>query len=179
MPDAPDRWVSIQTLFEQACKRPADERIAWLRSVCGDESEVYDHVVAMLDGADNEHAVFGARALDLIPVDALDGALTRAGEQIGPWVLGERIGTGGMGDVYRAERDSDFAQTAALKLVKRGMDSDAVLARFRAERRILARLDHPGIARVLDGGRADDGRPYFGWSTSRAYRSPTTPTATD
>ena len=71
-------------------------------------------------------------------------------------------GRAGWATVYLAERaDGAFEQTVALKLVKRGMDSDAVLRRFRPERQILARLDHPGIARLLDGGRADDGRPYF------------------
>ena len=166
MADAAERWTRIQTLFEQARERPHDERTAWLRAACGDDPEVYRHVAAMLEGADHEHDLFGGRALDLVSSEALDAGLlpSREGERVGPWVLGERIGAGGMGAVYRAERAAapgGFEQTAALKRVKPGMDSGAVLARFQAERQILARLQHAGIARLLDGGLGPDERPYF------------------
>ena len=83
-------------------------------------------------------------------------------ERIGPWRVLSELGRGGMGIVLLAERaDGQFEQRAAIKLVKRGMDSDAVQARFLRERQILARLEHPHIARLLDGGIAEDGRPYF------------------
>jgi serine/threonine protein kinase len=85
-----------------------------------------------------------------------------SGLQIGPYRLFELLGRGGMGEVYRAERaDGVFEQRVALKLVKRGMDTEEILRRFQRERQILARLEHPGIARILDGGTAPDGRPYF------------------
>jgi eukaryotic-like serine/threonine-protein kinase len=84
------------------------------------------------------------------------------GETFGPYRVVEVIGRGGMGTVYRAVREDDvYEKGVALKLVKRGMDTDFVLRRFRAERRILAQLDHPHIARLLDGGSTPDGRPYF------------------
>lgn len=80
----------------------------------------------------------------------------------GPFRLLEEIGRGGLGVVYLGQRDGDdFQQRVAVKLIKRGMDSDAILARFRAERRILASLDHPHIARLIDGGLLEDGRPWF------------------
>ncbi|MEM8559919.1 MAG: serine/threonine-protein kinase, partial [Bacteroidota bacterium] len=168
MADATTRWTRIQNLFEQARARPTDERTAWLRAACGNEPEVYDHVAAMLDGADHEHDLFSGQALDLLSADFLPsevlsvgGIGSREGERVGPWVLGTRLGSGGMGDVYRAVRTDGFEQQAALKLVKPGMDSRAVLARFEAERQILARLQHPGIARFLDGGLTERGRPYF------------------
>ncbi|MEO1728228.1 MAG: serine/threonine-protein kinase [Bacteroidota bacterium] len=168
MADATARWTRIQTLFEQARARPSDERTAWLRAACGNEPEVYDHVAAMLDGAEHEHDLFSGQALDLLPADLLpsevlsvSGIGSREGERVGPWVLGARLGSGGMGDVYRAVRADGFDQQAALKLVKPGMDSRAVLARFEAERQILARLQHPGIARFLDGGLTEGRRPYF------------------
>src|SRR5688572_7274602 len=83
-------------------------------------------------------------------------------ERIGPWRVVREIGRGGMGQVFLAERaDGQFEQQVAIKLLKRGMDSDAILARFLRERQILAALDHPNIARFLDGGVAGDGRPYF------------------
>ena len=162
MADVTDRWARVQTLFEQALDRPADERSAWLRAVCGDDPDLYREVEDLLAGDANHHTLFDGRVADLLAPADLDAALApRPGEHVGPWVLGERIGAGGMGAVFRAERADDFEQTAAIKRVKPGMDSEAVLARFRAERQILARLDHPGIARLLGGGLDAEGRPYF------------------
>ena len=82
--------------------------------------------------------------------------------RLGAYRLVREIGRGGVGQVFLAERnDGQFRQNVAIKLLKRGMDSDAVLQRFRNERQILASLDHPNIARVIDGGAAHDGRPYL------------------
>ena len=84
------------------------------------------------------------------------------GARVGPWEVGAEVGRGGMGAVYRARRaDGAYEQTVALKVVKRGMDSAAVLRRFAQERALLAGLEHDGIARLLDGGTAADGRPYL------------------
>ncbi len=92
---------------------------------------------------------------------ARDGA-GAAGDRIGPYRLRSLLGRGGMGEVWEAERaDGQFEKTVALKLLKRGMDSEAMLRRFLRERQILARLEHPNIARLLDGGVAPDGRPYL------------------
>ncbi len=86
----------------------------------------------------------------------------RPPESAGPYRIVRELGRGGMGVVYLAERsDGEFEQRVALKLVKRGLDTDAILARFRRERQILARLQHRAIARLFDGGAVDDGRPYF------------------
>ena len=86
----------------------------------------------------------------------------RRGERVGAWRILDRLGRGGMGEVFLAERaDGAFERQVALKLLKRGLDSDEIVARFLAERRILARLDHPGIAQLVDGGMTPDGRPYF------------------
>ena len=89
-------------------------------------------------------------------------AAPRPDDRIGPYRLRSLLGRGGMGEVWEAERaDGQFEQRVALKLLKRGMDSEEVLRRFLRERQILARLEHPNIARLLDGGVAADGRPYF------------------
>ena len=162
-PDALDRWTRLQTLFEAALDHDGDARTAWLRAECGGDPDLYREVAAMLGGHRTRDTLLDGFAADLFDPADLDQALGAddAGAQVGPWVLGERIGAGGMGTVYRATRDGDFEQTVALKRIKPGMDSEAVLARFRAERQILARLDHPGIARLLDGGLDADGRPYF------------------
>ena len=162
-----ERWTRVQTLFERALDRPEDERSAWLRAHCGDDPTLYHEVESLLDGDRERHPMFAGQATDLLSRDEIGDLLpSREGERVGAWVLGEPLGEGGMGTVYRADRaESDgpdgFRQPAALKLLKPGMDSQAVVARFRAERRILARLEHPGIARLLDGGLAEDGRPYF------------------
>jgi serine/threonine protein kinase len=87
--------------------------------------------------------------------------MERPGDMIGPYRLLEPVGSGGFGVVWKAERTEPFRQTVAIKVIKAGMDTHAVLARFDAERRTLARMDHPGIARVLDGGMTGSGRPYF------------------
>ena len=89
------------------------------------------------------------------------GAMT-AGTRLGPWRLLERLGEGGMGEVWAAERaDGAFEQQVAIKLMRRGLETEALLRRFLRERQILARLVHPGIARLLDAGSTHDGRPYF------------------
>src|SRR5207253_391487 len=84
-----------------------------------------------------------------------------AGSRIGPYKIIREIGRGGMGTVYLAARADDFEKRVAIKLIKRGMDTDEILSRFRNERQILANLDHPNIARLLDGGTTTDGLPYF------------------
>ncbi|MEM8556273.1 MAG: tetratricopeptide repeat protein [Bacteroidota bacterium] len=151
-----ERQAHIHRLFGAALDQPPAERAAFLRAACGDDDALYDEVWALLDVEVHplldEDTAFGAAAL----LDDLDP------DCVGPWRLGRRLGTGGMGTVYLAERaDGAFEQVAALKLVKRGMDTEAVLARFQAERQLLARFDHPNIARLLDGGQTEDGRPYF------------------
>jgi len=150
-------WTRIETLFEEALRLPPAERTAWLRDRCGDDTDLFGRVSTLLDADAAPAGLFDGRALSALQdEDPLDG------RKVGPWRVAEHVGVGGMGTVYRAERaDGPYEQTVALKLVKRGMDTDAVLGRFQAERRILARLEHPGIARVLDGGTAPDGRPYL------------------
>ena len=90
------------------------------------------------------------------------GAEEWAGRRIGPYSIVRELGRGGMGAVYLAERaDGQYQHRVALKLIKRGMDTEQVLTRFRSERQILASLDHPNIARLLDGGSTDQGLPFF------------------
>jgi serine/threonine-protein kinase len=159
MPDPMDaaRWTAVQTLFDAALDLPPAERDTFLRDACGDDSDLYREVASLLNI--EVHSLLRGLALDAVDVSAV---LSREGERVGPYRIEKEIGRGGMGAVFLAERaDGAFEQTVALKLVKRGMDSDAVLRRFEQERQILARLQNPGIARLLDGGLATDGRPYF------------------
>ena len=165
-PFTTDRWAEIDALFAEALERPPDERTAFLRAACGGDPVLYRAVVTLLDSdaaaerALGEHATeFAAHLLDAAtePVHDLP-----PGTRVGPYRIEGELGRGGMGTVYRAARaDGTFEKAVALKLVRRGMDTDEVLRRFRYERQILAGLDHPHIARLLDAGAADDGRPFL------------------
>jgi serine/threonine protein kinase len=93
-----------------------------------------------------------------------------APDTIGPYRILDLLGEGGMGVVYRAQQTGLLRRDVALKIVKRGIDTDRVVGRFERERRVLARLDHPNIARVFDAGATDDGRPYFVMEMVRGQR---------
>ncbi|MBN8727726.1 MAG: serine/threonine protein kinase [Xanthomonadales bacterium] len=134
------------------------QRLAFVRLHCASDAELEARVMALLcdaDAIDTEDAA-GADALPDEPADPL------VGQALGAFRVIERIGRGGMGVVYRGEREgADFSQEVALKLIRRGFDFDDIRMRFLRERRILARLDHPNLARFIDGGVAPDGRPWF------------------
>ena len=160
------RWQRVAEIFDAVAEAPPQARTALLQSLCGDDAEVRSEVEALLAmdarAETFERDVDAARNASAAAwVDADDNAAP-VDTRIGPWRLVRELGRGGMGVVWLAERaDGAFEQRAALKLIKRGMDSDAVQARFLRERRILARLEHPHIAHLLDGGISEDGRPYF------------------
>ena len=168
---SPERWQQIDALFEAALARPPDQRAAFLEQACSGDAALRDEVFALIESdSEAEHALgesathFAETLLSDLESDLDDGFdADRNGERrIGPYRLLEEIGRGGMGTVYRARRDDHLYQRqVALKLVKRGMDSDEILRRFRYERQILAGLEHPHIARLYDGGMHDDGRPYL------------------
>ncbi|MEM6328146.1 MAG: serine/threonine-protein kinase [Bacteroidota bacterium] len=163
-----DRWRQIEAVFTEAADLPPDRREAFLDRACQTpdgqpDATLRTEVEAMLAAETSASEYFDAASVQL--AEGAAGITSRPPERAGPWHPVELIGRGGMGEVYRAERaDAEapdgFAQTAALKLVQPGLAPDLV-ARFHAERRILASLDHPGIARLLDGGTASDGRPYL------------------
>lgn len=153
------RWQRIESLFHAAIERPPDERSAFLQAACADDPTMVNEIQRLLDADDAPHSLLEGRAIDALDADS--STLT-PGAKVGSYRVIRTIGSGGMGIVYLAERaDGQFEQRVALKVIKRGMDSTSILARFRAERRILARLQHPNIARLLDGGVTDDGLPFF------------------
>ncbi len=150
-------WERLQDLFERAIALPASERQAFVASACGDDSQSRLRLEALLL-ADSGNTSTGGSMLQRI-ASAND---TLVGTSIGSWRVLESIGTGGMGSVFLAERaDGTFEQRVALKVVKKGMDTESVVRRFEQERQMLARLEHPNIAHLLDGGVTNDGRPYF------------------
>ncbi len=168
MPDK-DPTPTWESLFDALLDLPAAAREAPLAEIEGRDPALAGRLRALLAADDHASDSFLDRPVAGLPLDAFPGPsegwadLTlAAGTLIGPYRVVARIGQGGMGEVYLAERaDGAFEQKVALKLIKRGMDSAEIVRRFLNERQILARLDHPGIARLLDGGSSADGRPYF------------------
>lgn len=146
-----ERWGKVCRLFEAALERPPEERAAFLEKECRGDKDLESEVESLLASDEGE---------SFLDRPGPGGAAPRG--CAGPYELLGEIGRGGMGVVYEAvRRDQGFERTVAVKLVKRGMDTDFILRRFESERRILAELDHPNIARVLDGGETSDGLPYF------------------
>lgn len=153
----PEQYRRVKSIFETAADLPAAERKEYLDEACQGDVEVRREVELLLQG----DALSGA-ILDAPAFHVMESQGSVAGSRIGPWRVVREIARGGMGAVYEAVRaDEAFQQRAAIKLVRPGMDHEAVLHRFRHERQILATLEHPNIARLLDGGAAPDGRPYF------------------
>src|SRR5262245_40286320 len=156
-----ERWRRIDELFRTVSDSPTAEREAHLTRICGDDEELRREVLELFaneppDSFLEDPIKQAALAVTKEPADEL------LGKRIGSYRLVRLIGRGGMGAVYEAVRDDDqFRQRVALKLIKRGMDSDFVRERFLRERQILASLDHPHIARLFDGGATADGRPFF------------------
>lgn len=149
----PERWRQIKNILNAAMEQPAGERTLFLEQACASDAELRNEVDSLLAASDSAGEFLNEPIMEQDPI---------AGSKAGQYRLLEPVGRGGMGAVYRAVRDDDqFQQEVAIKVVKRGMDTDAVLARFRYERQILAFLTHPNIARLHDGGATDDGRPYL------------------
>ena len=153
---------SEQAIFEAARKLPAGEpRDAYLTQVCVTDPALRDRVQRLLAAHDSSVSFLepppgwnAAATIDLPPAE-------QPGATIGPYKLLHVIGEGGMGVVYAAEQTEPVKRRVAFKLIKPGMDSRQVLARFEAERQALALMDHPNIAKVLDAATTDRGRPYF------------------
>lgn len=159
---ADTRWRQIEALFDHAVALPAAEREAYLAGACGEDRALRHEVetlLASVAGADDALretvATNVARLASAVAPSLVD-------TRVGAYRLLELIGEGGMGAVYRAERDDDaFRKQVAVKVLRRGLGAVADVARFLDERQILASLDHPAIVRLLDGGTTDAGLPYL------------------
>ena len=155
----PARWQRLKNILADALEQTSfKERTAVLRRSCADDTALLREAEKLLahdTAAFEEFAEFAATRLRHDERD-------RIGERIGAYVIVRRLGRGGMGAVYLAERaDGQFEKRVAIKVLKRGTDTDEVLRRFRTERQILANLEHPNITRLLDAGTTNDGLPYF------------------
>ncbi len=148
----------LRRVFELAIDAPPDQRRGILDRECAGQPELRRSVEAMLDAADDNR--FLARPTASGKVDGLAAVADRSGSSIGPYTLVRLLGEGGFGSVYLAQQTEPIARKVALKILKPGMDSREVLARFDQERQALALMDHPNIARVLDAGTTGQGQPY-------------------
>lgn len=148
-----NRWARVNEVFHRALELEGDARTKYLEETCGEDAALLAEVKSLLE-ADAKADSFLAT-----PAGAVEDT---APTEVGPWRIVRELGRGGMGTVYLAERaDGAFTMQAALKVLRRGLDTDDLLARFRDERQILASLEHPHIARLLDGGATADGRPWL------------------
>ncbi|HEY6231408.1 MAG TPA: protein kinase [Pyrinomonadaceae bacterium] len=171
VPMTPERWQQVEAIFQAALDLIPEERERYLLNVCAGDVTLRKDVEGLLsqhESAGNllEEPLYGSTELNALTsfeeVENFDDEDPMIGRRLGPYRIEREIGRGGMGAVYEAIRvDKEFNMRVAIKLVKRGMDTDFILRRFRTERQILAALDHPHIARLLDGGTTEDGLPYF------------------
>src|SRR5262245_13871869 len=151
-----------EAIFHAAREFPnPDRRREYVREACGGDEARIAHVEALLAAADTSDSLLDRPAAG-VPAPTIDQPTPESpGTVTGPYKLVEPIGEGGMGTVWMAQQTDPVRRLVAVKLIKAGMDSKQVLARFEAERQALAIMDHPNIARVLDAGATPEGRPFF------------------
>jgi eukaryotic-like serine/threonine-protein kinase len=160
--------VTAEALFQEALSKSPEERAAFLERAFAERPELRAAVEALFAAHDNTNPYPGNSTSEQADSGPAEGATTdfrppaAAGVTIaGRYTLVEKIGEGGMGEVWVAKQSTPVKRNVAVKFIKPGMDSKSVLARFEAERQALAMMDHPNIAKVLDGGLTATGRPFF------------------
>ena len=159
-----ERWRQIESVFAEAVELPVADSRTYLDRVCGDDGELRREVELLLESdrrAQGRIGSFVGQAAAAFAVQMeRDYSASQIGRRIGPYEIVREIGRGGMGSVYHAVRiDEQYIRSVAIKFIAQGMDTPDALARFRTERQILATLQHPNIAGLLDGGATPDGRP--------------------
>ena len=162
---SPESLDRIELLFQAVSALDPENRSLFLDTYCGDDQELRDELESLLK-ADQDAEDENYMAAPLAPpseIDLIRESTKEADDRlhIGPYTIVRNLGQGGMGDVYLAMQTTPFKRYVALKIIRRGMDFGAVLQRFDMERQILASLNHPNIARLIDGGATADGTPYF------------------
>ncbi|MDB6039755.1 MAG: serine/threonine protein kinase, partial [Verrucomicrobiales bacterium] len=159
MNGAPDPDIVV---FTEALRLPLEERDRYLSKACNGDGEFRLRVEALLQAYEEAGDFLGKPAADRSTnAPLILAAGKKSGERIGHYKLLQQIGEGGSGVVYMAEQEEPVRRRVALKIIKPGMDTNSVIARFEAERQALALMDHPNIAKVFDAGATESGRPYF------------------
>jgi serine/threonine protein kinase/tetratricopeptide (TPR) repeat protein len=153
--------MTERDVFEAALELPPEDRAAYLEGACGDDAGLRQRLDGLLQKHDQAGSFLEDPAISALATVDDPAVSERPGTVIGPYKLLEQIGEGGFGIVFMAEQQQPLRRKVALKVLKPGMDTKQVIARFEAERQALALMDQPNIARVLDGGAMPSGRPYF------------------
>ena len=159
-------WQRAKQIFLAAADQPLEKRKSFLNAACGDDDGLRAGVDALLESEQQADQFLFTKdeegvTASLKAATGSDRLAEGTGTRIGPYKLLQRIGEGGFGSVWMAEQTEPVVRKVALKVIKLGMDTKQTLARFEAERQALAMMDHPNIAKVLDAGATDSGRPYF------------------
>ena len=166
-------WTLVAEAFEACLQVPSSERLAYLQNHYGDQPMLIEEVKSLLnehDEADEYFESIEQKMQEKVRFKEIE-IPNQVGKQIDKYHLVEEIGRGGMAVVYKAARkDGTFDQEVAIKILKRGIDTDEVLLRFQYERQILANLQHPQIAQIMDGGVTEEGLPYFAMEYIEAQR---------
>jgi serine/threonine protein kinase/tetratricopeptide (TPR) repeat protein len=159
----PEQWQQVKGLFHAALERAPSQRAQFLAEVCAGDVGLHQEVASLLAAHEDAGSFIEAPAVAEATAwlaDVSDDPLL--GRRLGPYQILQALGHGGMGTVYLARRaDDQYQKQVAIKLVKRGLGTEFLIRRFRTERQILASLDHPNIAKLLDGGTTEDGLPYL------------------
>ncbi|HWH76309.1 MAG TPA: serine/threonine-protein kinase, partial [Candidatus Binatus sp.] len=160
-----ERWRLVESIFEQSLQREKPARDEFLRAVCRDDQELISEVEELLahhEIAEGKSFLSSHIGIDGTPLFEAHLEDPYIGMELGPYVIKRRQASGGMGNVYLAVRQADFRQQVAIKILKRGMDSEDILRRFRNEIQVLASLSkHPNIAALQDAGTTKEGLPFF------------------
>ena len=159
----PANWQQIKSILDEALNHPPQARDSFLADACRNDESLRREVESLLAFEGEDADFIGNSAFELPEFDSFCSRVESfVGKQIGHYKITEELGVGGMGAVFLAVRDDgEFEQKVAVKLIKQGITSDDGLRRFYLERRILARLEHQNIARLIDGGTTENGLPYF------------------
>lgn len=156
-----NRWQQVEQIFHEACDLPAERRPAFLEHACQGDEALRREVESLLDAEPPQPDFLEPPALESAATMLASALPTMKPPEIPGYQIIRELGEGGMGLVYLAEQETPLRRLVALKLIKPGMDSRQVIARFNAERQSLALMDHPNIAAVYDAGSTPDGRPFF------------------
>ncbi len=158
-----DKWDKIKSLFREVIEFPPEERTAFLDEKCKDDLPLRKEIESLLE---SDQKVEDFLEKPLLQNDELNSDSNSPdnliGMKIGNYQIEEKIGEGGMANVYSVIRiDEQFKKKVAVKFIKRGMDTDEIIKRFKIEQQALAGLDHPFIAKIIDAGTTENGLPYF------------------
>src|SRR5262249_14165973 len=156
-----DRELREEAIFAGALQLPPEKRRDYVVSACSDNAALLEEILALLNAHQRGGPLGESAAVSTGHAAAVARPAEPKGERIGRYKILQLLGQGGYGSVYAAEQEEAVRRRVALKLIKLGMDTEQVVARFEAERQALSMMDHPNIARVLDAGATETGRPFF------------------